>query len=129
MIDHACLIILPSAIGSHSRGDPMNSAESMQRVDQYWAGQLVIPPDALHSPALLVVPHSVPEESFCVVFQHRACTCVRVPPARYDDLRQTIAPQDPASLLTPDWWRRALAATSHTAIGPAYLGYADVQTF
>jgi RimJ/RimL family protein N-acetyltransferase len=109
--------------------NPMMSAESLQQVDRYWAGQLTIPPDALHSPALLVIPHPELDSSYCFVFQHRAFTCVRVPPAHYDHLRQAIDSQDRASLFTSDWWQRTLATTRLEAIGPAYLGYADAQQF
>jgi RimJ/RimL family protein N-acetyltransferase len=107
----------------------MISAEALQRVDQYWIGQLAISPDALHSLTLLIIPHPEPSNSYCFVFQQRAFTCVRLPATLYDSLHQAIRRQDPVILLTPAWWQRALATTRHEAIGPAYLGYADAQQF
>jgi GNAT superfamily N-acetyltransferase len=107
----------------------MMSAEAIQRVDQYWAGQLAISPDLLHSQALLVVPLPEGSDSFCFVFQHHAFTCVRVPPSYYEDLHKIISPRDHTELLTPAWWQRAIATTPHQALGPAYLGYADAQQF
>src|SRR5258705_13802869 len=107
----------------------MMSAEALQRVDQYWAGQLTISPDVLHSQALLVIPLPEPSDSYCFVFQHQAFTCVCVPPAYYDYLHQTIRSHDRTSLLAAAWWQRAITTTPHHAIGPAYLGYADAQQF
>ena len=107
----------------------MTSAESMKRIDHYWIDQLGISPDALQSRQLLVLPLAEVSAPFCLVFQHGEFTCVRVPRSLYEDLHQAIEFQDPALLLTPAWWQRALAATQHRAIGPAYLGYADAQQF
>ena len=107
----------------------MTSAESMQRIDRYWIDQLGISPDALQSRRLLVLPLLEPSASSCLVFQHGAFTCVRVPRSLYEDLHQAIELQDPAILLTPAWWQGTLAATQHRAIGPAYLGYADALQF
>jgi len=103
-------------------------AGALQQVDQYWASQLSISPDLLHSQALVVMPLPAPSASSCFVFQHQAFTCVRVPPY-YDDLHQTIKSQEPPSLLAPAWWQHAIAIPSQHAIGPAYLGYADAQQF
>jgi hypothetical protein len=107
----------------------MISAETQQRVDQYWAGQLTIAPDVLHSQALLVVPLPEPSASYCFVFQHQAFTAVCVPPPYYNYLQQTIRAQTRTSLLAPAWWQRAIATTPHHASGPAYLGYVDAQQF
>jgi RimJ/RimL family protein N-acetyltransferase len=107
----------------------MMSAEELQRVDRYWAAQLTISPDLLHSQALLVVPLPVSSDSFCFVFQHQRFMCVRVPQPYYGYLHQTISSHDRTSLLTPAWWQHALATTAHRAVGPAYLGYADAEQF
>jgi GNAT superfamily N-acetyltransferase len=107
----------------------MMSAEARQRIDQYWAEELAISPDLLHSQALTVAPLPASSASFCFVFQRRAFTCVRVPPSYYEDLHQAISPQDGVRLLTPAWWQHALGTTPHRAVGPAYLGYADAEQF
>ena len=107
----------------------MTSAESRQRIDNFWASQLAITPDLLYSQMLLVAPHPDPNNSSCFVFQHYTFTCVNVPQNHYDHLHQTIGPQDRARLLTPQWWQQALGTTRLEAIGPAYLGYADAQQF
>jgi RimJ/RimL family protein N-acetyltransferase len=107
----------------------MVSAEAIQRIDQYWAEELAISPDLLHSQALMVAPLPASSASFSFVFRHHAFTCVRVPASYFEDLRQVISSHDRPSLLTPAWWQRALATTPHRAVGPAYLGYADAEQF
>jgi RimJ/RimL family protein N-acetyltransferase len=115
--------------GDQRRGEVMLSAEAIQRIDQYWAGQLAISPDQLHAQALVVVPLPESSASFCFVFQHQAFMFVRVPPPYDEYLHQAITPHDRPSLLTPAWWQRALGTTPHRAIGPAYVGYADAEQF
>jgi hypothetical protein len=122
-------ILLPNGDRRPAQGEVMLSAEARQCIDQYWADELAILPDLLHSQALMVLPLSESSDSFCFVFQHQAFTCVRVPPSYYEHLHQAISPHDHASLLMPAWWQRALATTPHRAVGPAYLGYADAEQF
>jgi RimJ/RimL family protein N-acetyltransferase len=107
----------------------MMLAGTIEQIDQYWAGQLAISPDVLRSSGLLVLALPEPSASHCFVFQRQAFTCIYLPSALYGHLHETIRQQDPAILLTPSWWQRALAAAPHQAIGPAYLGYADAQQF
>jgi RimJ/RimL family protein N-acetyltransferase len=107
----------------------MTSAESRQRIDNFWASQLTITPDLLYSEMLLVLPHPDPSSSSCFVFQHHIFTCVHVPQNHYEQLHETIRSQDRARLLTPEWWQQAFETLRLETIGPAYLGYADVQYF
>ena len=107
----------------------MTSAESMQRIDKYWIDQLGISPDALQSRRLLVLPLAEPSAFSCLVFQHGAFTCVRVPRSLYEQLHQSIGAEDPAALVTPAWWQAALTPAPQRIVGPAYLGYADALQF
>lgn len=107
----------------------MISAESIGRIEHYWAGQLGISPDILGSQSLLVLPHSEPSDKHCFVFQHQECTCVRVPSALYDPLCPAISSQDRATLLMPEWWQGALPTIPQRTFGAAYLGYADALGF
>lgn len=106
----------------------MPSSESLRRVDRYWSDQLAISSEALHSQGVLVVPHAAAPASFCLVFKHHACTCVRLPQPYSHRLAPLIRQQDGERLLRADWWRHCFGDVLIDAIGPAYLGYADAGT-
>jgi GNAT superfamily N-acetyltransferase len=106
----------------------MMSAQAKQRVNQYWASQLSIPPDLLASQEIVLMPHAEPPNSYCFIFQHGAFTCVRLP-AHYNYLHEVITSANHAHLIRPEWWQNTFATLPHRAIGPAYLGYADAVTF
>jgi len=107
----------------------MMLADSIDRIDSYWAQQLAIPTARLHSQQLLLVPHpeAVPGSSI-LVFQHRSFTCLRVPPSQYNTISNAIMQPDTVPL-APQWWQHLLQDSFAEAIGPAYLGYADRSDF
>jgi RimJ/RimL family protein N-acetyltransferase len=107
----------------------MPSAESVQRVDEYWTNQLAISWAALQSHDVLVAPLPESNASFCFVFNHHGCTCVRVPLSDYKRLAALIEQQEPNVLLDADWWRHQFENITIDTVGAAYLGYADAITF
>jgi len=105
------------------------STESIDAIDEYWATSFGCPREALRPPRTLVLPHG-PGERFNGLYAMTfgGSPIVSVPQGVFGGVRSSLASWTAETIRDPAGPTDMVGALAGTAIGPAWVGYADQTT-
>ena len=105
------------------------TTDSIDAIDAYWATSFGCPSEALRPPRALVLPHG-PGERFNGLYAMTfgASPIVSVPQGVFGAVRSSLASWTAETIRDPAGATDAVGPLAGSAIGPAWVGYADEAT-
>ncbi len=108
----------------------MIPAETLAKVDAYWATYFGIGPSDLAGQKSLVVPHNaLAGFEGALVFRHGDACIISVPESTPEIERTKLRAAKPAEAFDPKFLARVFVIDSDKVTGPAWLGIADRADF
>jgi GNAT superfamily N-acetyltransferase len=108
----------------------MIAADTLKKVDAYWASYFGVAPADLEGRKTAVVTHrALAAYDGALVFRHADACIVSVPEQTPEVERAKLRAATPAEAFDPKFLSKAFVVWSDNVIGPAWLGIADRGSF